>query len=100
GILSAADRTAANAVLRRWVQGLGELDDCSRCARLDESGLYLKPDLDWLSDNTRLGAELSRDLQRIFRNRPAGGTQFYISLAPNVRNPVFDHEPAYPGVRL
>jgi C-terminal processing protease CtpA/Prc len=39
-------------------------------------------------------------LREIHRNRPAGERQFYVELAPNVGNPVFNNEPAYATVKL
>jgi hypothetical protein len=64
----------------------------------------MKPDLDWITDEKLLGAELSQDLQRILRTRPApgvnAGNQFYVSKFPNVGNPQFDHEPNYAGITL
>ena len=53
----------------------------------------MKPDLAWIADEKMLGPDLGHDLQRIFRNRPAGGDSFFVSLTPNIENPVFNHEP-------
>jgi len=98
-ILAAPDRSAANAALVHWMAGLGDSVDCTVCAKLDESKLYLRPDLDWISGETALGADLSRSLRRIRDNRPAGGKQFYVSLTP-IANPSFDHELNYASVQL
>jgi C-terminal processing protease CtpA/Prc len=54
----------------------------------------------WISDETLLGADLSQDLRRISRDRPADGKQFFASQVPGVGNPIFDHEPAYSGIKL
>lgn len=97
-IVAAPDRSAASVELVRWIEGLGDPGSCNVCAKLDEHDLQLKPDLDWIMDKSRLGADLSRILQRIHDNRPAGGMQFYVALAPNILNPVFQHELAYTGV--
>jgi len=99
-ILAAPDRAAANAALVRWIDGLGEAAACQSCAKLREDDLHLRPDLSWISDERALGADLSRRLQKIHANRPAASKQFYVSLAPNVGNPSFDRELAYPNVRL
>ena len=98
-ILAAEDRKSANDALVHWIDGLGEVTPCTACAHLDESKLYFRPDLDWISDETALGPELSRTLRKIGANRPEGGTQFYVSLASGVGNPVFQNEPNY-SVRL
>ncbi|MGA2185057.1 MAG: S41 family peptidase [Bryobacteraceae bacterium] len=99
-VLSATDRAAANAAVHKWIAALGAVDECTECARLSERDLYMKPELDWISDEKLLGADLSQDLRRISRNRPATGKQFYVSLRPGVENPVFEHDPAYPGIKL
>jgi len=98
-VLSDTDRAAANATVRKWVAALGTVTECTTCASLIETDLYMKPELSWISDEKLLGPDLSRDLRSIYRNRPAAGNRFYTSLAPGVGNPVFDHEPAYPGIR-
>jgi hypothetical protein len=99
-ILAARDRAAANAELARWVASLGPVPPCQPCAVLDETGLHLRPQLAWIDSEPLLGPALSRSLRAIHRNRPDGRTQFYISLTPNVGNPIFHHEPAYEDVRL
>jgi hypothetical protein len=99
-VLAATDRGAANAVLARWVLGLGPIPTCDPCAVLSSDELHFPPDLTWLRDEARLGADLSRQLTAIHTNRPATGSQFYVSLAPNVGNPVLLNEPDYAGIQL
>jgi C-terminal processing protease CtpA/Prc len=106
-VLAAPDRETANAAIARWVASLGPVADCKSCAKLEEAELHLRPDLDWIGFDKQLGAELSHALQAIYRNRPSSATQFYVSLAPQIGNPVFQHELAYdagkaldPGYRL
>jgi C-terminal processing protease CtpA/Prc len=98
-ILAAPDRLAANDALLKWITGLGAVGACNPCAKLDESDLHLRPELDWLSDEALLGAELSKSLRSIAANR-LPGKQYFVSLMPNVRNPSFDHESAYAGLKL
>jgi C-terminal processing protease CtpA/Prc len=98
-ILAAPNRGAVNGALLKWVTGLGALDSCSRCAQLDESDLHLRPELDWISGEALLGTDLSKSLRSIAANR-LPGKQYFVSLTPNVRNPSFDHESAYAGVKL
>lgn len=99
-ILEAKDSRSAHAVLLKWVTSLGEVAACNPCARLDEKDLYLRPDVAWISDRTLLGSELSRRLNLIYASRPVLDTQFYVSMAPEVGNPVFHHELAYKGLKL
>lgn len=98
-IIAAPDRKTAHDAMLRWIDSLGEVTPCQKCGKLDESNLYFRPDLDWISDESSLGPDLSRILQTIRVGRPATGQQFYVSLAPGVGNPVFQNEPGY-NVRL
>jgi C-terminal processing protease CtpA/Prc len=100
-VLAAPDRVSARAVLLKWIDRdrLGPVGICSACANLDLRDLELHPDLDWLGDEVLLGKELSKSLLSIQQNR-AGGKQFYVSLAPGVGNPVFEHELSYGGIKL
>jgi hypothetical protein len=99
-ILMASSRAAANSAMHQWIGKLGEVKNCAKCANLNTTEIYMKPDIGWISDTSLLGAELSQDLQRIYKNRSTSGKQFYLSLVPNVQNPVFEHELGYAGVRL
>ncbi|MGC1421044.1 MAG: S41 family peptidase [Terracidiphilus sp.] len=98
-ILAAPDRTDANEAIVQWIAGLGEVPACdaSQCPPAPAADLPLKPELAWIHDSSTLGSALSMRLQRIYQNRP-GGNQFYISLAPSVGNPVFEHDLTYGGV--
>ena len=99
-ILKAADRGAANAAVVKWVASLGDVPACTDCAKLPaDDTLQLRPDVAWIYSEAVLGADLSRALQNIYRDRPAG-KQFFVSQVPGVRNPNFDIEPAYTGVTL
>jgi C-terminal processing protease CtpA/Prc len=64
-----------------------------------ETEIHLRPPVAWLTDDL-LGAELGATLRWIYRNRPAELQQFYVSLVPNIGNPSFDHELAYPTLKL
>src|SRR5262249_11282378 len=98
-ILKAADRAAANAATVKWVASLGDVPACTACATLPAAEtIHLRPHVDWLYSEAALGRDLSRALQNIYRNRPAG-KQFFVSLAPNVGNPNFDIEPSYDRIR-
>jgi C-terminal processing protease CtpA/Prc len=98
-VLGARDRSQANAVMAARIREMGPVQPCSPCATLDHGDLQLRPDNGWSADESLLGAELSRTLHSIYRNRPAAESQFYLSRT-QIRNPRFDHEPAYKGVRL
>ena len=96
-VLAAADSASALSAVSTWVGALETPQDCTACATLDPNGLYLAPNLDWISDESLLGHDLSQTLQNIYRNRTPGSSQFYLSLVPGVGNPSFDHELSYPA---
>lgn len=99
-VLAAPDRAAAQGVLHDWIASLGKIADCAPCASLAAGDLHLRPALEWLDDRKLLGAHLQADLRHVYRNRPAIGRQYYLSLAKGIGNPVFDTELPYPNVRF
>lgn len=98
-ILKARDQADANATLARWIASLGDTQACPGCAMLSDTDLYFGPDLDWIKDSSRLGANLSTTLQTIRDNR-VPGKQFYVSKVPGVGNASFDHELPYVNVEF
>lgn len=98
-VLAAPDRPSANAALVHWINNLGPVAPCNPCGHLTDKDLSLRPDLDWIADEASLGTVLSQKLRAIWENR-AADRQFYVSMAPNVGNPVFNHEPGYADLKL
>ena len=99
-MLAAPDRAEGDAVLRKWIAGLGTLGDCDPCAVPAQGELHLRPALQWLDDASLLGAGLRADLRHIYLHRPASASQFYLRLDAQVGNPVFEHEIAYEKIAL
>lgn len=98
-VLSAPDRNTANALLAKWIEGLGAVKPCA-CVKLNETEIHLRPRLAWLADTKILGTELSAKLQSIHANRVAQTEQFYVSKMPNVSNPSFEHELVYANIKF
>ena len=98
-ILSATDRAAANAVLVKWIDGLGPLEACEPCAKLDENDLYFRPDVGWIANRIQLGDQLSQWLESIYAKR-IPKQQFYVSEDPNIGNAVFHHELGYESLKF
>jgi C-terminal processing protease CtpA/Prc len=98
-ILNAQDRPTANAALLGWTEKLGSVAPCHPCAKLEQTDLYFRPDLDWIANNSLLGDDLSKSLQSVWDNR-APSQQFYVGKVPNVGNPSFEHELAYENLKL
>jgi C-terminal processing protease CtpA/Prc len=99
-VLAASSRAEANAAVLKSINALGTVKPCDPCAHIDETGITLRPRLDWIRDESRLGADLSRALQSIYANRPADGKQFYLTKIPGVGNPEFQHEVGYPALKV
>ncbi len=100
GVLAAADSRAGNAAILKWMTALGPVPPCKPCATLPSNEMHLPPDVKWIEDESRLGADLSRALGAVHTNRPADQNQFYLSLAPGIGNPVFKNEPNYAQIAL
>src|SRR5258706_12255667 len=71
-LLAARSQGEANAEMARWVAGLGEVSTCNPCAELKAADLQMRPRLEWLGDESRLGAALRQALLALHRNRIVG----------------------------
>src|SRR5215831_16464144 len=99
-VLAADNRDAADRAVGDWIRGLGEVADCrGNCTELSDKDLHFGPQLRWLNNDGAIGPNLAQLLRTIYRNR-VRGSKFYISQVRGVGNPVFENEPAYPGVRF
>lgn len=93
-VLAARSRAQSNASLMKMIDTLGPIEACMRCAKLNAAGLMVRPDIKWIHDRKLLGVPLRGRLESIYVNR-APNQQYYVALAPNVNNPVFQHENSY-----
>ncbi|UWZ82709.1 S41 family peptidase [Occallatibacter riparius] len=93
-VLAASDRKQADDAILKWIEALGPVSECKPCVPAPIGDLSLKPALEWIHDRSALGVPLAASLEQIYANR--SGRQFYVSLAPDVGNPAFVHEGAYP----
>lgn len=98
-VLAAEDKAAANAAITKWAAALPAGKECNPCAVLKTDGLQMRPEVDWIRDDSRLGTELSRVLHAAYTQRPANGKQFYLGTHQGVGNPDFQHEAAYQGAK-
>ena len=96
-VLQAQDQASANSAMLHWINDLGAITPCQPCAHLDVNDLDLRPDLDWIADEGRLGTDLSKKLHSIWANR-VPGQQFYVEKPSN--GPIFRHEEGYAGYKL
>lgn len=77
-----------------WIDWLGEVTPCKVCAQMEEAKLNFRPDLDWISDETTLGPELSQSLRKSRTNRPAVGRSSMFPLRRGWAIPCFKISPA------
>jgi C-terminal processing protease CtpA/Prc len=98
-VVAATDRTAANAAIVEWLRRLGDIPACAPCSTLRTQNIHLTPDVNWINQESVLGHDLSALLRDIYQNRSLR-PQFYVSLAPGVGNPQFEHESAYPALKF
>jgi C-terminal processing protease CtpA/Prc len=84
-----------NELLTKWIQKLGKVETGS-IYEPDDASVKLKPDLGWLSDDLKLGKDLTKQLQ-VIRDAQRDDKNYFIALFPGVGNPKFKNERAYAG---
>lgn len=97
-VIAATNRADANVIVARWVDGLAKTSPCDPCSIPRTADIHQRPRLEWLGDERALGSSLSRALLTIQQKRPVG-QQFFVTIGPNVANPVFNHELAYRTIK-
>lgn len=95
-VLQAANQEARSQVLSTWLTSLGPVPACSTCKEPNPKEVRLQPDLAWLTDMHQVSPALSQQLVYLRQNRNQG-PHYYVRSAPNVGNPLFEHEDAYPS---
>ena len=75
------------------IDRLGSVTPCDSCQTQITGDHKLIPDLAWIN-SINLEPKLKKKLDFIHKNRNQE-KNYYISLAPGVRNPVFSHEDPY-----
>jgi C-terminal processing protease CtpA/Prc len=93
-VLQSKNAASRNQALSTWLTGFGPVPACATCREPGANSLRLQADLAWLEDEKQLGKALSQQLVYLRQNRNQG-PHYYVSAAPNIGNPVFEHEYAY-----
>jgi C-terminal processing protease CtpA/Prc len=93
GVLAADNRAESNALLAKWIDSLGPIDICDRCASLDSTVGEMKPDISWIGDTEYLGVPLAHRLESIYHNR-IRDQQYYLGQT-KLGNPTFGRESSY-----
>jgi C-terminal processing protease CtpA/Prc len=92
-ILESKNQVDRNKTLSEWVASLGNIQKV-KADPIDSSFVKLYPDIDWIADKSTLGDELSNQLIQI-KNAKKNSSNYYVSLAENVHNPIFNENPYY-----
>jgi hypothetical protein len=96
-VLKAGSNKERNEILFHWINTLGDENKYPAVPPADSMNVHTKPGLSWINDKTSFSEELSRKLNNIYQHRNTG-PNYYVRLAPNVGNPVFDKEAIYKDV--
>jgi len=84
-----------NNILSKWILSLGEVEK-EIPGITDESLISFKPDLNWITDYSIQGEELSLQLQRI-RDAKRNDKNYYLGFFEGIGNAQFKHEKPYSG---
>lgn len=93
-VLASKNVKARSEVLSTWLATLGPVPACASCQEPVANTVRLQPDLAWLTDKKQVGSALSKHLVYLRQNRNQGA-HYYVQSAPNVGNPIFQHEENY-----
>ncbi|GAB3731231.1 hypothetical protein GCM10027594_13170 [Hymenobacter agri] len=93
-VLNAKTKDECSAVLSTWLTGFGPVAACNNCSEPKPKDVRLAADLDWLTDKKQLSPALSQQLAYLRQNRNQG-PHYYVRSAPNIGNPLFEHEEVY-----
>jgi len=93
-VLAAPTEKTRSKLLSTWVTKFGEVPTCKKCKEPAANTVRLQADLAWLDDKKQLGEALRTQLAYLRQNRNQG-PHYYVSAAPHVGNPLFEHEEPY-----
>jgi len=91
-VLKAENTKKRDKLLFHWINTLGDENKFS-VAPINDSNLYSKPDLGWITDKSRFSDELVTKLDNIYRHRNSD-SNYYVGPAEE-GNPDFSREASY-----
>ena len=91
-VLKAENTKKRDKLLFHWINTLGDENKFS-VAPINDSNLYSKPDLGWVTDKSRFSDELVTKLDNIYRHRNSD-SNYYVGPAEE-GNPDFSREASY-----
>lgn len=93
-VLSSKGQVERSQLLSTWLTSLGPIPACATCHEPVPDSIRLRADLAWLTDKKQVSSALSKQLEYLCQNRNQSA-HYYVASAPNVGNPVFNHEESY-----
>lgn len=96
-VLDQTDTDSVNALLINQIDELGDitLSDVAE----ENKDIKLNPPIQWINDTTLFGSKLSSKLNDI-RDSQKSIEHYYVSLTPNVGNPIFTNENSYTNMNF
>ena len=92
-VLNAENKLKRDEALFNWINTLGDETKHVEIRDINDSTIYSKPQLDWLSGKKIFSQKLSMKLKNIYRHRSAD-TNYYVRPAEEL-NPRFVNEAVY-----
>ena len=92
GYLAVNNIEERDNMLIAWIDKYGDIPACTTCQETPADA-FLKPDLSWV-EKGRMHEELKNKIMHIYTNRHQGA-HYYIRMALNVGNPIFQNENEY-----
>lgn len=85
------NRLERDNIIIDWVDSFGKLEKCSSCSEPTNEEVFLKPDLKWIDNQSKV---LYERLLSVYESRNQG-KHYYIRMASSVGNPEFRNENPY-----
>lgn len=92
-IIQSKSDNERNEILTKWIRNLGNVKK-GTSEKIEDSSIKFKPDLTWITDNSKLGKELSKQLI-IIRDAKRDSNNYYVRYFPKTYIPEFTNEKLY-----
>ncbi|NME69767.1 S41 family peptidase [Flammeovirga aprica] len=83
-----------NEFYSKWINGLGEVPECTTCNDDIPDSLKVNLNLDWINNSALFNNEVKKQLDYIRANRNQG-ENYYVSTDPEIGNTLFPNEKRY-----
>lgn len=94
-VIAAQSKADASKAIEQWVDAIGKPEACKSCKPVVYDGhVKMMPDYGDIFVNGNLDPSLIKKLAFIRDNRNQG-TNYWVSMAAGIGNPIFDHENPY-----